>query len=283
MISTAFDYERPATLEGALHLLAFHGDGARVLAGGHSLIPLMKLRLAEPSVLVDIGAIPGLDRIVYEDEHFTIGALTTHAALAASPDLRRHAPVFSDAAGSLGDPQVRNRGTVGGACAHADPACDYAAALLALGATFRIVGRERKREVAADEFFLGMFDTAVKPGEILYEISFEAAPHSAYAKYPHPASHYPLVGVAARLSLDGNRIGDARVALTGLADAAFRARGVEAALRGIDASDSAALREACSNAAAGVTARADLEASSAYRAAMADVFALRAVDAARTR
>jgi aerobic carbon-monoxide dehydrogenase medium subunit len=279
MMPPAFDYARPASLQEALVLLAANED-AKVLAGGHSLIPMMKMRLAAPSLLVDIQALPDLVGVNYADGRFRIGALTTHAALAASEVLHHHARVLWDAANAIGDAQVRNRGTIGGALAHGDPACDFSAAVLALDATFTLVGGNGARTVPAAAFFRGVFDTALEGAEVLTEIGFEGAARSAYAKYPHPASHYPLVGVASVLEVHEGRIASARVAVTGVSDYAFRAGAVEKALAGVDPRDEAAVRAACAGTAAGVEVRADIEASSGYRSAMTDVYAARAVKAA---
>jgi carbon-monoxide dehydrogenase medium subunit len=251
-----------------------------LLAGGHSLIPMMKLRLAAPGTIIDIGAIPGLTGIAHDGKRIEIGALTTHAALASSRELEQHAPVLWQAANELGDPQVRNRGTVGGACAHGDPSADYPAVMLALDATFTLTGADGTRDIGADAFFLGMFETALDPLEILTSIAFASAPNSAYAKFHHPASGYAVVGAAVKLTLAAGRIAAARVAFTGVGDAAFRALGVEAALAGVKTGDSAALDAACRDAAAGIEARGDTFASGEYRAAMADVFVRRAVAAA---
>lgn len=280
MIPVAFDYVRARDLPDALRLLAEHGEDAKLLAGGHSLIPMMKLRLAAPAVIIDIGAIPGLAGITREGGRIGVGALTTHATLAASRELQEHAPVLWRAANELGDPQVRNRGTIGGACAHGDPSADYPAVMLALDATFTLTGDDGTRDVGADAFFTGMFETALGPREVLTSIAFATAPHSAYAKFHHPASGYAVVGAAVKLTLDGGRIGAARVAFTGVSDAAFRARDVEAALTGLASGDSAGLDAACRNAAAGADVRGDAFASAEYRAAMADVFVRRAVTAA---
>jgi carbon-monoxide dehydrogenase medium subunit len=277
MIPAAFDYVRATSVEDAIRLLEQHGDDAKLLAGGHSLIPMMKLRLAAPSVLIDIAGIPQLDGIRVSGNRVTIGALTKHAALAASDDLRKNAGALYDAANDLGDPQVRNRGTIGGASAHGDPSADYPAVLQALEATFTLTGKSGQRELRAAEFFRGMFDTALDPHEVLTQIAFDAAPNSAYVKFHHPASHYAVVGVAAALEVDGGWISSGRIAITGIGDSAFRASGVESALQGVNANDEDAVRAACAGAARGVTARSDTFASASYRAAMADVFAARAV------
>jgi carbon-monoxide dehydrogenase medium subunit len=277
MIPAAFDYVRASSVDDAIRLLGEHGDGAKLLAGGHSLIPLMKLRLAAPSVLIDLAGISGLDRVAVSGDRVTIGALTKHATLAASDELRKAAPVLWDAANDLGDPQVRNRGTIGGAAAHADPSADYPAVLQVLNATFTVAGKGGTREMTAAQFFRGTFDTGLGADEVLTSIAFDAAPVSAYVKFHHPASHYAVVGVAAALTLDGGKIASARVAITGVGDFAFRAGAVESALKGVDPTDAAALRAACAGAARGVTARSDTFASATYRTAMADVFTARAV------
>lgn len=283
MIPAAFDYVRASSVDEAVRLLAEHGDDAKLLAGGHSLIPMMKLRLAAPATLIDITGISALDAIRVDGNRITIGALTKHAALAASDELKKKAPVLWDAANQLGDPQVRNRGTIGGASAHGDPSADYPAVLLALDATFTVVGKGGERQLPAGDFFRGMFDTALATGEVLTAIAFDAAPASAYVKYHHPASHYAVVGAAAVLELNGDTIASARIALTGIGDAAFRASGVEAALKGVKPGDAAAVEAACAGAASGVESRSDAFASGAYRVAMADVFAARAVARAAAR
>jgi carbon-monoxide dehydrogenase medium subunit len=185
--------------------------------------------------------------------------------------------VLSHAANELGDPQVRNRGTIGGACAHGDPAADYPAVMLSLDATFTLTGENGTRAIGADAFFIGMFETALDSREVLTSVTFPAAPNSAYAKFHHPASGYAVVGAAVNLTLEGGTITKARVAFTGVGDAAFRAPSAEAALTGIAAADSAKLDAACRHAAAGVDARSDTFASAEYRLAMADVYLRRAV------
>jgi carbon-monoxide dehydrogenase medium subunit len=283
MIPAAFDYVRASSVEEAIRLLAAGDDDVKVLAGGHSLIPMMKLRFASPSKLIDISGIPQLAAIEIAGHRISIGALATHAALAADGRLQAAVPVLWDAANQLGDPQVRNRGTIGGAAAHADPAADYPAVLLALDATFRIAGPDGTSEVPASEFFLGMFETALDRNEVLTGVSFDAAPHSAYAKYHHPASHYAVVGAAAVLQMNGDVIASAHIAVTGLGDRAFRATAVETALAGVKPSDVAALTAACAGAGRGVEARADTFASAEYRTAMADVYVERAVRSAAAR
>ena len=283
MIPATFDYVRANSVDDAIRLLEAHGGEAKLLAGGHSLIPMMKLRLAAPAELIDIAGIPNLDQIDAASDPMTVGALTRHAKLADSDELRKNAPVLWDAANDLGDPQVRNRGTIGGASAHGDPSADYPAVLLALDATLTIVRKAGSRDVTAAQFFRGMFETALDAGEVLTKIGFAPAPNSAYVKFHHPASHYAVVGVAAVLTLSRGEIETARVAITGVGDAAFRASGVEAALKGVNPKDAEAVRAACAGAARGILARSDTFASAAYRSAMADVFAARAVSMAAAR
>jgi carbon-monoxide dehydrogenase medium subunit len=283
MIPAAFDYVRATSVDEALGFLEKYGDEAKLLAGGHSLIPMMKLRLATPATLIDISGIPQLNSVSVSGTRITIGALATHASLAASDALKQHAPALWDAANQIGDPQVRNRGTIGGTSAHADPSADYPAVLRMLDATFTLVGRKGEREVRAGDFFRGLFDTALGEGEVLTRISFDAAPISAYVKYHHPASHYAVVGAAVSFTLQNGAIAGARVALTGIGDAAFRSGVVERALVGVRPSDAAAVKAACAGASAGVEARSDTFASASYRTAMADIFTARAVERAATR
>jgi len=283
MIPAAFGYARAESLDEAFDLMSKNGPDAKLLAGGHSLLPMMKLRLATPSMLIDISRIPGLDLISASGDRITVGALATHAAIADSERIRQAAPALHDAAGEIGDMQVRNRGTIGGACAHADPAADYPAALLALDAAFTIRTRSGTSTVNASDFFRGMFETALEPDAVLTEISFGSAPHSAYVKFPHPASHYAVVGIAVKLDLQGSTIAAARVAITGVGDRTFRATGVERALSGVAVRDDQAIRSACVGAAAGVEPRSDVFASGAYRSAMADVYTVRAIGAAAAR
>ena len=283
MIPAAFEYVRVSSVEEALRLLDQGGDDVKLLAGGHSLLPMMKLRFASPTKLIDIAGIPHLAEIAIAGKRISIGALATHASLAADTRLEASAPALWDAANGLGDAQVRNRGTIGGSAAHADAAADYPAVLLALDAAFTIAGLEGTTQLPASEFFLGMFETALDHNEVLTGLSFDAAPHSAYAKYHHPASHYAVVGAAAVLEMKGDAIVSARVAITGLGDRAFRVPAVERALSGLKPADAAALSAACSGAGRGVEARSDTFASAAYRTAMADVYVERAVRSAAAR
>lgn len=286
MIPSAFDYFAPRSLEEALKLLAQHGPEAKLLAGGHSLLPMMKLRLAAPRVLIDLGKVGGLRYLREEGGHIAIGAMTTHAEIEHSELLQRRAPLLAECAAEIGDVQVRNCGTLGGTAAHADPAADYPAALLALDAEFVLTSQKGARTAAARDFFVDMMTTALQPGEILTEIRFAAdAPRtgSAYKKLHQPASGFAIVGVAARVTLDANgRCAGVAVGITGVAPKAYRAAGVERGLSG-QALDAKRIAEASAQAARGVEPLSDLHASARYRAAMAAVFTRRALTAALER
>jgi carbon-monoxide dehydrogenase medium subunit len=272
MIPSAFEYVRPSSLDEALGLVG-NGGGAKVLAGGQSILPLMKLRLARPGTLVDIGRLGELRGVQRRDDGFAVGALTTYAELLESPLVE--IGVLADALPTIGDVQVRNRGTIGGSIAHADPASDLPACLLALEAT--VVARSRaggERTIAMTEFLTGAFTTALRDDEILTEIRIPApAPGtgSAYVSLEQKASGYAIVGVAA--VVDGS---SARVGITGVADVAYRATGVEAAF----AEGAAAAAEHATD---GVTVNGDIHADAEYRAAMAKVYTRRALEAAIAR
>lgn len=283
MIASPFTYVRASSVGRALELMALYGDDAKVLAGGQSLVSMMKLRLLNPATLIDLGDLAELRTIWKADGTIRIGALTTHATLASDASIAVTAPVLRDAASILGDLQVRNLGTIGGSAAHADPAADYPAVLLALDATISMRSREAARSVSADIFFLGTFETVLTDRELLTEIAFAPAPVSAYVKLEHPASGYAVVGAAVRLELAGALIRSARVALTGLSDIAFRSAGVEAALIGVDTRDEAAVSRAAHGAATGKFVTGDQHAPPDYRTAVADVIVERAVRLAATR
>ena len=286
MIPHAFDYFAPDTLDDALALLAEHGEGAKLLAGGHSLLPAMKLRLAAPAALIDLRKIRELAFIRDDRDAVAVGALTTHAEVAKSKLLRQRAPLLAEAAAQIGDMQVRNCGTLGGAAAHADPGADYPAALLALEAEFVLSGRSGTRKVAAKDFFVDMLTTALRPLEILTEVRFaadRARTGSAYLKLPQPASGFALVGVAVRLEMAGaNKCRQARVGITGVAPKAYRALAVEKSLVGQQL-DPRRIAAAASRTAQRVEPLSDLYASARYRAAMAEVFTRRAVTLALER
>jgi carbon-monoxide dehydrogenase medium subunit len=283
-IPTAFAYTRAGSVDEALRILA-SDDGAKVIAGGQSLLPLMKLRLASAETLVDIGRLAELRGIsTLDDGRLSIGALTTYAELMDSPAI--HYGVLRDALPTIGDVQVRNMGTVGGAVAHADPASDLPAALLALDAELILQSASGSRTVAVDGFFQGPFQTAARHDELLTRVVLPA-PHdsagSAYVSLEQPASGYALVGVAAVLILGaGGVVEHAGIGVTGVSEHPYRASEVEAALVGTTAS-AEIVAAAASNAVAGRPVNADIHANSEYRAAMAVVYTRRAIEAALAR
>lgn len=285
MIPAAFEYYKPATVEEAVTLLSSHDD-AKVLAGGHSLIPLMKLRLAEPAALVDIGGLRGLAGIRQADGQIAIGALTTHHTLETADVLRARAQVVAEAAAQIGDQQVRNRGTIGGSLVHADPGADLPAVMLALDATMVLRGPGGERNVPANEFFVEMLTTATQPNEILTEVRIPSLPArsgSAYVKFPNPASGYSIVGAAAIVQLDGSgNCQDVRVGISGAGPMPLRATGVESALRG-QAPTPEALQRAAASATDGIDPLEDIHASADYRLHLATVMTRRALEAAVSR
>lgn len=279
MIPAQFDYRRAETLDEALTLLSQNED-AKILAGGHSLIPAMKLRLAMPSLLVEIGRIKDLAYIREEDGHVAIGAATTHYQIESSDLLKKICPLLPQCAGHIGDLQVRNKGTIGGSVAHADPAGDWPAAMVALNAEMIIASKNGERSVPADDFFVELMTTAIEAGEILREIRVSKSNgrtgHS-YVKMHHPASGFAVVGVAANLSLNAQGICQtASVGITGVAAKAYRPTGVESALRGAALNDEA-IASAAAHASDDVEANGDLFASADYRKHLAQVYTRRAI------
>ncbi|MEZ4632316.1 MAG: xanthine dehydrogenase family protein subunit M [Deinococcales bacterium] len=233
MYTSEFDYRRANTLAEAFELLAQDPE-AKLLAGGHSLIPAMKLRLANPSMLVDISQLSELKGIGLEGEVITIGAMVTHRNIEFSSLLKSHLPILPEAASLIGDPAVRNKGTIGGALAHADPAADYPAVMIALDASFKLASPNGSRVLRAEDFFQGLFETALAEGEILSEIHIplRAGYQMAYEKFAHPASRYAVVGVGVLMKTANGICQDIRVGLTGAADYARRLNKVEDALNG---------------------------------------------------
>ena len=285
MYPASFEYHRAATVEEAVGLLTRFKDDAKLLAGGHSLIPMMKLRLAQPKHLIDIGRVAGLAEVREDGGHFVIGALATHYAVESNAAIRQKCPMLVEAAAAIGDPQVRNYGTVGGSVAHADPAADWPAVMLALGAEMKAVGAKGARTVKADDFFKELFTTALGPDEVLTEIRIPIGGHggAAYIKHPHPASRFAVAGVAAAVTLDaGGKCTAARVGVTGVGSHAVRAKGVEAALTG-KATDAAALAAASQKAADGIDINADLQGSVEYKAHLTRVYTRRALERAVER
>lgn len=282
MYPAQFDYHSPASVQEAISLLGRLKDDAKLLAGGHSLLPLMKLRLAQPKHLIDLRKVPGLSGIKEDGGAIAIGALTTHYALESSSLLKQKCPLLSETAGTIGDPQVRNMGTIGGSLAHADPAADYPAAVIALGAELVAEGPKGKRTIKVDDFFKGLLTTALQPYEILVEIripSWPAGTGMAYMKFPHPASRFAVVGVAAVVTADGKKVG---VGITGAGTKAVRARGVEAALTG-KTLDAATIKAAAERAPDGVDVQADLQGSVEYKTHLLKVYCRRALEAALSR
>ena len=260
-----FNYHRPGTLEAAAAALAAAEDG-QMLAGGQTLIPTMKQRLASPSDVVDLGSIAGLDGVRREGDAIVVGAMTRHSDVASSPEVQSAIPALASLADGIGDPQVRNCGTIGGSIANADPAADYPAAVVGLGATVRT----DRRTIAGDDFFTGLFETALEDGEIIVAVSFPIPQRAAYAKFPNPASRYAVVGVMAAETGSG-----IRVAVTGAGDRVFRVGAMEAALSGSFSAN--AIRDA-SVPSHGLNE--DIHASAEYRAHLVGVMARRAVAAA---
>lgn len=285
MITHPFAYEAPTTIEDAVKALS-RSSTARVIAGGHSLLPLMKLGLTEPDVIVDIRRIPGLREIKKEDGAIVIGALATHRSIGADPSIVKELSALADAARAVGDLQVRSRGTIGGSLSHADPAADEQASALAFDATIRVVGPRGPRDIAARDFFKSAFETALSAGEILTQIRIPVPAGrtgSAYAKFPHPASRFAVVGVAAVVGLrqDGT-IDRAALGVTGAADAPFRATAAEKAIVGTRG-DAQAIAAAAAKAAEGVTTLSDLVASSDFRKNLVEVHTRRALKSAIER
>jgi aerobic carbon-monoxide dehydrogenase medium subunit len=280
MIPAAFDYVRASSVNEALDLLAKHGDDAKILAGGHSLIPAMKLRLSQPKIVIDISRIGDLRSISQQNGKIAIGALTTHYEIESSDLLKRACPVLPEVAGKIGDVQVRNRGTVGGSCVHADPAGDWPAAMLALDAEFEIAGPNGNRTVTAKDFFVDILTSAVGPGEILRFIHVPATANTvAYVKFAQKASGFAIAGVAAIVDKTKKEVA---VAVTGVAAKAYRASGTESSLRGAEPTADS-ITAAAEKAADGVDPLSDIHASANFRAHLARVQAKRALWAAVTR
>lgn len=286
MIPAAFDYHRPASLAEALRVLANAGDGVKVIAGGHSLLPLLKLRLAEVEQLVDIGRIPELHGIREgADGGVVIGAATTYREVLDSALVAERVPLLIEVITDIGDVQVRNRGTLGGSLAHADPASDLPAAALALDASFALRSVDGQRAGPADGFFTGAFTTALKPHELMLELRFPRQPAGAgvaYRQLMQPASGYSMVGVAAVVARTGGTLSHVRVGITGVGEIAYRAKAVESMLLGTDASESE-IAAAAAHATDGQRVNGDIHADVEYRTAMAAVFTRRALEAAIAR
>lgn len=283
MIPTAFDYQRATSVDDALSRIQAANGAGKFIAGGHSLVPLMKLRLSEPQLLIDISRIPELAGISERDGRIVIGAGTVHRDVATSALLKQKCPVVAECAETIGDPQVRNRGTIGGSLAHADPSADMPAVMAALDAEVHLKGPGGWRVVKAPDFFQDLFTVDMAPDEILVSVQFAPVTSAAYAKLHQRASHYAIVGVGAALEVKGGTIASARVGLTGAASHARRLTSVEQALAGQPLSDTS-IDAAAALAGNGLNdVNADLHASAEYRRAMIPVFTRRALQAARAR
>ena len=282
MYPAAFEYHTPGSVQEALGLLG-KLDDAKILAGGHSLVPMMKLRLAQPKHLIDLRKVPGLNTIKEDGAMLAIGAMTTHWEVESSKLLQAKCAVVSDTAKIIGDPAVRNKGTIGGSLAHADPAADMPATVIALGAEFVCQGSKGKRTVKVDDWFQGLMATALGEDELLVEIrvpALAAGTGSAYMKFAHPASRFAIVGAAAVITVDKQGpCTKAGVGITGAGTKAVRAKGVEAGLVG-KRLDAATIEAAAQKAADGVDVQADLQGSVEYKSHLCRVFARRAVEAA---
>ncbi len=285
MIAAPFDHIAPATLDEAIRALVAYGEEARLLAGGHSLLPLMKLRLASPKLLIDLSRIPGLAGITEEGDRIVIGALSTHYQIESSKLLKEKCPLLPQAAKLIGDVQVRNRGTIGGSLAHADPAADLPAVLLALGAEIRARGAQGERWLKAEEFFLGLMTTALHPAEILTAVRVPVLSGrcgSSYLKVAQKASGFALVGVAVWLRAEGGLCADIGVGVTGVGAKPYRATAVERRLHGRRL-DPALIETASTEVSRRVDPLDDLHASAEFRAHLARLYTIKAiVEAART-
>ena len=280
MIPAKFDYERADSVDAAVALLQQHGEDAKLLAGGHSLLPLMKLRLARPSVLVDIGRIGDLSYVKDDGDHVAIGALTRHHDVAASDVLASAAPIVAYTAGQVGDPQVRHMGTIGGSVAHGDPASDLPTVLLALDATFVAQGPDGRREIGAADFFGGLFETALRADEVLTEIRVPKTDGAgwSYQKFHRRAQDWAIVGVAAVVTRQDGGSSNARIALTNMGEVPLRASEVERRLA--DGGDAATAAEAASE---GTNPPSDTFASAGFRKHLAQVLVRRALEEAAAR
>jgi carbon-monoxide dehydrogenase medium subunit len=286
MYPAAFEYHSPTSVKDALGLLGKLGDDAKILAGGHSLIPMMKLRLAQPKHLVDLRKVPGLAGIKEDKGALAIGAMTTHWGVESSDLVKSKLPVLCDVAGIIGDPAVRNLGTVGGSLAHADPAADWPAIMIALGAEMVCEGPKGRRTVKVDDWFKGLMATALGDDELLVEVRvplLASGSGAAYMKFPHPASRFAVVGVAAAVTLDKQgTCTKASLGVTGAGTKAVRAKGVEAGCTGKKL-DAATIEAAAQKAADGVDVQADLQGSVEYKSHLCRVFAKRALTEAVKR
>lgn len=279
MIPAAFDYRAPATLDEAVQILAEHGDDAKILAGGHSLLPLMRLRLAAPALIVDVGTVPALAYIRNEQNHIAIGALTTHYQMQSDSLLQQHVPLLAQAAGLVGDMQVRNRGTLGGSLAHADPASDLPAVVVALHAEIVAVGPSGTRTISADDFFQDIWTSALEPVEIVTEVRIPVANgvrNQWYEKFRQRAADWAIVGVAVSVRQEHNVVREASIVLTNVGTTPHRAESVETALIGSSISMDV-VKKASARGADGIHPSPELKASPEYKEHLARVLTERAL------
>jgi carbon-monoxide dehydrogenase medium subunit len=282
MIPLAFDYEVAESVDHAIELLGQHGDEAKLLAGGHSLLPIMKLRLAAPTVLVDLGRLGDLNYVNDEGDHLAIGAMTRHCDMERNDTLKEHCGLIAYTASLVGDPQVRHRGTIGGSISHGDAASDLPSALLALDANFVVKGSDGERTVAAGDFFEDYLQTTLAPDEVLTEIQVPKLDGAgwSYKKFNRRAQDWAVVGVAAVVEQSNGSIGSARIGLTNMGSTPLRATAAENALSGADPSSVA---EATGSADEGTSPSSDIAASDEYRRHLARVLSRRAVEEALER
>jgi len=279
MIPQSFDYQRASSVSEAISLLQKHGEDSKILAGGHSLVPTMKLRLATPGTLIDIGGISELKYINDKGDYLAIGARATHWDIESSDLVAQKAPALSQAAGQIGDVQVRNRGTIGGVLAHSDPQADYPGVVLALNATIVVQGSRGERTIAVADYFTGLWETALGEDELLTEVRIptdRANANSCYLKFPQPASRYPFVGCAVAMDSSAGNCSDVRIGFSGVGETAFRDSGVEDTLRGNTLNESA-IAAASAKAADARSVLSDVFVSEEYRRAMAKVYLKRAL------
>ncbi len=282
MIPSSFEYFAPTSLNEALKLLSTYKDDAKILAGGQSLVPLMKLRLAKPTHVIDLNRIPDLNYVRADGDRIRIGALTTHAEIENSDIVRRDCPLLTQVAATIGDVQVRNQGTLGGSLAHADPTADMPAAILALDAEIKATGPDGERWIKAEDFFVGFLTSNLEPDEILTEIKVPVWRESktAYLKAAQRSSGFAVVGVAVRLELEQNGIcQDIAIGMTGVGDKPYRAGEVEKLLKGKKL-EIGLLERAASKVTSGVDPLEDINGSKEYRTHLAQVYTVRAIQAA---
>jgi aerobic carbon-monoxide dehydrogenase medium subunit len=282
MVPGPFEYFAPRTLGAAIKILGDHRDDVKILSGGQSLLPLMKMRLSKPGFIVDIGRIPDLDSIVEADNSLIIGALVTHAEIESSDLLKSKCPLLPKTATTIADVQVRNRGTIGGSIAHADPAGDWPAAIVALDAEIKIAGPRGERWVKCDEFFLGLLMSVLEPDEIVTAVKVPAtgADKTAYLKAAPRSSGFAVVGVAVRLTIESaGTCSRAAIGITGVTDKAYRPERVEQMLTG-KRLDSVIIQQAAAEACRNVEPIEDINGSAEYRKQLTEVYVARAIETA---